>query len=163
MASTGVKDFYRQKKKGGAGKTSASSKKKTQNYTGGASVGASNKAQTAALISHGSLDLKGTLLERLSCAQWKLAHAFCLQTIIFAYDHIVADDFSEQEEQLRQFDMDMKFGPCIGVNRLQRWERASAMGLQPPPHLHDLLARASSGNNRNNGGPSPECLWEGKI
>lgn len=60
MASTGVKDFYRQKKKGGVGKTSASSKKKTQNYTGGASVGASNKAQTAALISHGSLDLRGT-------------------------------------------------------------------------------------------------------
>ncbi|KAM3259020.1 hypothetical protein ACQJBY_050655 [Aegilops geniculata] len=131
MASTGVKDFYRQKKKGAAGKTSASSKKKTQNYTGGASVGASNKAQTAALISHGSFDLK--------------------------------DDFSEQEEQLRQFDMDMKFGPCIGVNRLQRWERASAMGLQPPPHLRDLLARSSSGNNRNNGGPSLECLWEGKI
>uniref|UniRef100_A0ACD5Y049 Uncharacterized protein n=1 Tax=Avena sativa TaxID=4498 RepID=A0ACD5Y049_AVESA len=131
MASTGVKDFYRQKKKGGVAKTSTSSKKKTQQYTGGASVGAGNPAQTSALISHGSLDLK--------------------------------DDFGEQEEQLRQFDLDMKFGPCIGVNRLQRWERASAMGLQPPPHLWDLLTHASSVKNRNNGGPSPECLWEGKI
>jgi DNA polymerase delta subunit 4 len=56
MASTGVKDFYRQKKKGGVAKTSSSSKKKTQNYTGGAS----NPAQMPALISHGSLDLKGT-------------------------------------------------------------------------------------------------------
>uniref|UniRef100_A0ACD5XZQ9 Uncharacterized protein n=1 Tax=Avena sativa TaxID=4498 RepID=A0ACD5XZQ9_AVESA len=131
MASTGVKDFYRQKKKGGVAKTSTSSKKKTQQYTGGASVGAGNPAQTAALISHGSLDLK--------------------------------DDFTEQEEQLRQFDLDMKFGPCIGVDRLQRWERASAMGLKPPTHLCDLLTRASSANNRNKGGPSPECLWEGKI
>ncbi|KAM0916517.1 hypothetical protein ACQ4PT_010133 [Festuca glaucescens] len=126
MASTGVKDFYRQKKKGGVAKTSSSSKKKT-----GASVGASNPAQMPALISHGSLDLK--------------------------------DDFSGQEEQLRQFDLDMKFGPCIGVNRLQRWERASSMGLQPPPHLRDLLTHASSVKNRNNGSPSPECLWEGKI
>ncbi|KQJ91079.1 uncharacterized protein LOC100836085 [Brachypodium distachyon] len=131
MASSGVKDFYRQKKKGGITKTSSCSKKKTQQYTGGASVGASNPAQTSALISHGSLDLK--------------------------------DDISEQEEQLRQFDMDMKFGPCIGVNRLQRWERASAMGLQPPSHLRDLLAHSASMNNHNNGSPSPECLWEGKI
>jgi DNA polymerase delta subunit 4 len=60
MASTGVKDFYRQKKKGGVAKTTSSSKKKTQHYTGGASVGASNPAQMPALISHGSLDLKGT-------------------------------------------------------------------------------------------------------
>ena len=78
-------------------------------------------------------------------------------------DDVAADDFSEQEEQLRQFDLDMKFGPCIGVNRLQRWERASAMGLQPPPHLRDLLTHASSVKNLNNDSPSLECLWEGKI
>uniref|UniRef100_A0A0D9XFR4 DNA polymerase delta subunit 4 n=1 Tax=Leersia perrieri TaxID=77586 RepID=A0A0D9XFR4_9ORYZ len=131
MASSGVKDFYRQKKKGGPAKASSSSKKKTQHYTGGASVGASNTAQTPALISHGTLDLK--------------------------------DDFSEQEEQLRQFDMNLKFGPCIGVTRLQRWERASAMGLHPPPHLRDLLLNTASAGSRNNNSPSLECLWEGKV
>ncbi|KAL6601739.1 hypothetical protein ACP70R_044959 [Stipagrostis hirtigluma subsp. patula] len=135
MASSGVKDFYRQKKKGGVTKTPSSSKKKTQHYTGGASVGASfgslDTAQTSALVSHGSWDLK--------------------------------DDFGDQEEQLRQFDMDMKFGPCIGVTRLQRWERASAMGLQPPPHLRDLLLRTASTKNHSNGSPSLECLWEGKV
>ncbi|KAK3132918.1 hypothetical protein QOZ80_6AG0529530 [Eleusine coracana subsp. coracana] len=131
MASSGVKDFYRQKKKGGATKASPSSKKKTQQYTGGASVGASDTAQTSALVSHGSWDLK--------------------------------DDFGDQEEQLRQFDMDLKFGPCIGVTRLQRWERASAMGLQPPAHLRDLLLRAPSTKNHSSSGPSPECLWEGKV
>ncbi|KAL6846755.1 hypothetical protein ACP4OV_024203 [Aristida adscensionis] len=130
MASSGVKDFYRQKKKGGVTKPSSSSKKKTQHYTGGASVGASDTAQTSALVSHGSWDLK--------------------------------DDFGEQEEQLRQFDMDMKFGPCIGVTRLQRWERASAMGLQPPPHLRDLLLHTASVKNPSNG-LSHECLWEGKV
>uniref|UniRef100_A0A0E0M3I0 DNA polymerase delta subunit 4 n=1 Tax=Oryza punctata TaxID=4537 RepID=A0A0E0M3I0_ORYPU len=131
MASGGMKDFYRQKKKGDPTKASSSSKKKTQHYTGGASVGASDTAQTSALISHGTLDLK--------------------------------DDFSEQEEQLRLFDMDMKFGPCIGVTRLQRWERASAMGLHPPPHLRDLLLNNASAGNRNNNGSSLECLWEGKV
>ncbi|KAF0898449.1 hypothetical protein E2562_007285 [Oryza meyeriana var. granulata] len=127
MASSGMKDFYRQKKKGGPTKASSSSKKKTQHYTGGAS----DTAQTSVLISHGTLDLK--------------------------------DDFSEQEEQLRQFDMDLKFGPCIGVTRLQRWERASAMGLHPPPHLRDLLLNNASTGNRNNNDPSLECLWEGKV
>ncbi|RLM85232.1 hypothetical protein C2845_PM04G21730 [Panicum miliaceum] len=129
MASSGMKDFYRQKKKGGVTKAASSSNKKTKQYTGGASVGAPDTAQTSALVSRGSWDLK--------------------------------DDFGEQEEQLRQFDMDMKFGPCIGVTRLQRWERASAMGLQPPAHLRDLLLRVPSTKNRSD--PCVECLWEGKV
>jgi hypothetical protein len=62
MSSGGVKDFYRQKKKGGVTKAASSSKKKTQQYTGGASVGAPDIAQTSALVSHGSWDLKGTLV-----------------------------------------------------------------------------------------------------
>ncbi|XP_062194605.1 uncharacterized protein LOC133897796 [Phragmites australis] len=131
MASSGVKDFYRQKKKGGVTKSSSSSKKKSQQYTGGASVGASDTAQTSALVSHGSWDLE--------------------------------DDFGEQEEQLRQFDMDMKFGPCLGVTRLQRWERASGMGLQPPAHLRDLLLHTPSSKNLSNSSLSTECLWEGKV
>ncbi|KAL5201690.1 hypothetical protein ABZP36_036044 [Zizania latifolia] len=131
MASSGVKDFYRQKKKGGPSKTSSSAMKKTQQCIGGSSVGASDTTQTSALISHGTQDLK--------------------------------DDFSEQEEQLRQFDMDLKFGPCIGVTRLQRWERASTMGLHPPTHLRDLLLNTASKGNHDNNGPSPECLWDGKV
>lgn len=80
-----------------------------------------------------------------------------------ARGNVAADDFGDQEEQLRQFDMDMKFGPCIGVTRLQRWERASAMGLQPPAHLRDLLLHAPSTKNRSDSSPSVECLWEGKV
>ena len=60
MSSGGVKVFYRQKKKGGVTKATSSSKKKTQQYTGGASVGTPDTAQTSALVSHGSWDLKGT-------------------------------------------------------------------------------------------------------
>lgn len=39
------------------------------------------------------------------------------------------DHGDEVEEQLQQFDMDMTYGPCIGMTRLRRWERAAAMGL----------------------------------
>jgi len=55
-----MEDFYRQKKKGGVTKAASSSNKKTKQYTGGASVGAPDTAQTSALVSHGSWDLKGT-------------------------------------------------------------------------------------------------------
>lgn len=62
MSSGDIKGFYRQKKKGGVTKPSASSSsKKSKNYTGGASVGASDPVQTPALVSHGgAIDLKGT-------------------------------------------------------------------------------------------------------
>lgn len=60
MSSGGVKDFFPQKKKGGVTKPASSSKKKPQQFTGGAYVGASDTAQTSALVSHGSWDLKGT-------------------------------------------------------------------------------------------------------
>ncbi|CAD6264939.1 unnamed protein product [Miscanthus lutarioriparius] len=84
-----------------------------------------------------------------------------------------------EEEELRQFDMDMCYGPCIGVTRLRRWERAAAMGLRPPPHLRDLILRQqhhgggasspppkSKSDGRNNGGDvvsQLECLWAGKV
>ncbi|CAM0911764.1 unnamed protein product [Alopecurus aequalis] len=91
-----------------------------------------------------------------------------------------------EEEELRRFDVDMTYGPCIGITRLRRWERAAAMGLRPPPHLRDLLllhgAPADSSSSRS---PALKCssttlavdscrsatltslqlrcIWEGKI
>ncbi|KAF7332423.1 hypothetical protein MKEN_00124200 [Mycena kentingensis (nom. inval.)] len=40
---------------------------------------------------------------------------------------------------LRVFDMSYEYGPCVGVSRLERWERAQAMGLAPPKEVHDIL------------------------
>lgn len=28
-----------------------------------------------------------------------------------------------------------EYGPCAGVTRLERWERADALGLKPPPEV----------------------------
>ncbi|KAK7052312.1 DNA polymerase delta subunit 4 [Favolaschia claudopus] len=43
---------------------------------------------------------------------------------------------------LRLFDLSYEYGPCVGVTRLQRWERAEKMGLNPPLEIHDILTSA---------------------
>ena len=68
---------------------------------------------------------------------------------------MIEDEYGEEEEVLRQFDMDIKYGPCIGVDRLDHWERAADMGLHPPPRVRDLLADPTSMKLR--------CLWEGCV
>ncbi|XP_068607304.1 DNA polymerase delta subunit 4 isoform X2 [Brachionichthys hirsutus] len=42
-------------------------------------------------------------------------------------------------EKLRHFDLDWRFGPCTGISRLDRWERAKGHGLNPPGEIRDLL------------------------
>ncbi|KAJ8382405.1 hypothetical protein SKAU_G00031830 [Synaphobranchus kaupii] len=41
--------------------------------------------------------------------------------------------------ELRQFDLDWRYGPCTGISRLQRWERAELHGLKPPQTVRELL------------------------
>ena len=38
------------------------------------------------------------------------------------------------------------YGPCIGVSRLERWERAHLLGLNPPPEVCIIVPLASSFN-----------------
>ncbi|KAA1470165.1 hypothetical protein DENSPDRAFT_835901 [Dentipellis sp. KUC8613] len=40
---------------------------------------------------------------------------------------------------LRVFDLSYEYGPCVGVSRLERWERAEALGLDPPSEVRDIL------------------------
>jgi DNA polymerase delta subunit 4 len=74
---------------------------------------------------------------------------------------MVEDEHGDEEEAFRQFDMDMKYGPCIGVDRLERWERAAAMGLHPPSHVRDLLVTPASVSAAATG--KLQCLWEGRV
>jgi len=59
-------------------------------------------------------------------------------------------DYSEEEKILREFDMNMKYGPCLGITRLQRWERAEKLGLNPPMEIKSLL---------ESGKVQSESLW----
>ncbi|XP_072239643.1 DNA polymerase delta subunit 4 [Leuresthes tenuis] len=47
----------------------------------------------------------------------------------------------EELQKLRQFDLDWRFGPCTGISRLQRWERAKLHGLNPPEDIRNLLLK----------------------
>lgn len=66
----------------------------------------------------------------------------------------LTDNYNECEEVLRQFDMNMAYGPCLGMSRLARWERAQKLGLNPPKEIESILKR---------GKVSSECLWEGRV
>lgn len=55
---------------------------------------------------------------------------------------------------LRQFDLNLTYGPCIGnsyhnqccynlsclgISRIERWERAKSFGLYPPTDVYDII------------------------
>ncbi|KIJ55534.1 hypothetical protein M422DRAFT_24100 [Sphaerobolus stellatus SS14] len=46
---------------------------------------------------------------------------------------------SKVYKMLRVFDNTYDYGPCVGLTRLERWERAEAMNLNPPPEVRDIL------------------------
>jgi len=46
---------------------------------------------------------------------------------------------AEEEQELRHFDLDLRFGPSIGIGRLNRWLRALRLGLKPPPSVLQIL------------------------
>ncbi|PWW77720.1 hypothetical protein C7212DRAFT_362551 [Tuber magnatum] len=54
-----------------------------------------------------------------------------------------------QEKILRNFDMQAKYGPCIGPTRWQRWKRAEALGLDPPV---EVLAAILTEESRDGAG-----------
>lgn len=50
--------------------------------------------------------------------------------------------------------MNMAYGPCIGMSRVARWERASKLGLNPPGDVGQLLRTGKVGG---------ESLWDGRV
>lgn len=43
-----------------------------------------------------------------------------------------------------QFDLNSRFGPCSGLSRLERWERAKRLGLRPPVDVRSCIERVES-------------------
>ncbi|XP_011044420.1 PREDICTED: DNA polymerase delta subunit 4-like [Populus euphratica] len=64
------------------------------------------------------------------------------------------DYYDEHEELLRQFDMNMAYGPCLGMSRLARWGRAQRLGLNPPNEFEGLLKAEMVRS---------ECWWDGRV
>ncbi len=42
--------------------------------------------------------------------------------------------------QLKQFDLNPRYGPCVGISRLKRWERAERLKLNPPIQIKNILS-----------------------
>ncbi|GAA5966501.1 hypothetical protein JCM21900_001868 [Sporobolomyces salmonicolor] len=57
------------------------------------------------------------------------------------------DGMDDIEIILRQFDASEEYGPASRISRLERFERAEKLGLQPDPEIGEIL-RSESGRNR---------------
>lgn len=49
------------------------------------------------------------------------------------------EDYDVVEKLLRQFDFCTDYGPVNGMTRLQRWNRADRLGLNPPSLVKEIL------------------------
>ncbi|PTQ34487.1 hypothetical protein MARPO_0080s0095, partial [Marchantia polymorpha] len=63
------------------------------------------------------------------------------------------EKFDSDEKLLRQFDLDTTYGPCLGIARRERYERALFLGLDPSGQVKTLLEHSTSS----------KCLWEGGL
>lgn len=53
--------------------------------------------------------------------------------------HAGPDTHNNVHHILRVFDMTARYGPCVGITRLARWERAQKWGLSPPDEIREIL------------------------
>lgn len=79
----------------------------------------------------------------------------------------LVDPEDDVEAVLRQFDLELKFGPCTGMTRYERWMRAKSLGLDPPQDILDLLravhADVTCGDPSDHGAEHVHSLFEGRI
>lgn len=74
-------------------------------------------------------------------------------------DAIDDDDAVERDaRELKTFDLTSKFGPCCGLTRIERWDRARALGLDPPKRVLEILHRRGEASARWR-----ECVWHGRV
>eukprot|EP00803_Ostreobium_quekettii_P009814 evm.model.scf_1557.1 EVM.evm.TU.scf_1557.1 scf_1557:21635-24889(+) len=73
--------------------------------------------------------------------------------------HKLQSDGEEDAEMvvLRAFDLETKYGPCCGMTRSERWERASKLGLEPPRVVQEILQKYGDQDS------IAQCLWSGRI
>ncbi|KAI7896355.1 DNA polymerase delta, subunit 4-domain-containing protein [Mucor mucedo] len=57
------------------------------------------------------------------------------------------EHLDETDKMLRAFDLNYAYGPCVGIKRIDRWERARQLGLNPPPIIKDILINDQTNKN----------------
>ncbi|KAH0426795.1 DNA polymerase delta subunit 4 [Colletotrichum kahawae] len=85
--------------------------------------------------------------EKISDAQinkyWKSIEAERIAPRVHQKDVTVA------EKVLRYFDVSSQYGPCIGLQRMKRWERADRLGLNPPIEVLAVLLKEEKKGTSN--------------
>ncbi|KAK2046643.1 DNA polymerase delta [Colletotrichum somersetense] len=56
-------------------------------------------------------------------------------------------DVNLAEKVLRYFDVSSQYGPCIGLQRMKRWQRAERLGLNPPIEVLAVLLKEEQNGN----------------
>ncbi|KAJ7580157.1 DNA polymerase delta, subunit 4-domain-containing protein [Mycena floridula] len=70
--------------------------------------------------------------------KWNKAHAVAVK----AMDRkkpIHPEGKTRIDTILHVFDLSYQYGPCTGYSRLERWNRAEALGLKPPVEIKEIL------------------------
>ncbi|KAI8578521.1 hypothetical protein K450DRAFT_246161 [Umbelopsis ramanniana AG] len=67
-------------------------------------------------------------------------------------------DQSKEDKVLRAFDLNYAYGSCVGISRLERWQRADKLGLNPPQEVKKLLAGKNADKE-----DVKECLFHGRV
>ncbi|KAH9893821.1 DNA polymerase delta, subunit 4-domain-containing protein [Xylariomycetidae sp. FL2044] len=57
-------------------------------------------------------------------------------------------DLSLAEKVLRYWDVSSQYGPCVGIDRIKRWQRADRLGLNPPVEVLALLMSEEGKGNK---------------
>ncbi|KAK0741818.1 DNA polymerase delta, subunit 4-domain-containing protein [Apiosordaria backusii] len=52
------------------------------------------------------------------------------------------------EKVLRYWDVSSQYGPCVGITRLKRWQRAERLGLNPPIEVLAVLVKEERSGER---------------
>lgn len=75
----------------------------------------------------------------------------------------IISDFEKESalKELKAFDLVSKYGPCVGISRLDRWKRAEKYGKQPPARIEELLTNVALMEAL--GTDLTESLWYGEV
>ncbi|XP_041350459.1 DNA polymerase delta subunit 4-like [Gigantopelta aegis] len=65
----------------------------------------------------------------------------------------ISGEVKKNFDILHEFDLTLEYGPCMGISRLERWERAEKHGLNPPAHVRDLIIAHKDDDLYT------QCLW----
>ncbi|KAK4079469.1 DNA polymerase delta [Trichoderma simmonsii] len=57
------------------------------------------------------------------------------------------EDLDVGEKVLRYFDVSSQYGPCIGITRVKRWQRAERLGMKPPIEVLAVLLKEENKEN----------------